>query len=161
MYFSTALKREAHSRGCRCTKSEEKSSEKPLRSSLDFWITFYEDLGPFLRAFGAHFAPQNARKNEPKNRSDFGGSLGGPLWIRFGEGGPSWRQGGGRGRVGKGIHPLPRIMVGPTKGRREGGRWTPSKRLAHGTWAGGLSLYLIMNYLYNSLYLWGSPPIMK
>ena len=73
VYLSTALKREANSRGCRGTKIEEKSSEKPLRSSFDFWSTFYEDLGPFLRAFWAHFVPQNACRNETKNRSDFGG----------------------------------------------------------------------------------------
>ena len=137
VYLSTAPRREANSRGCRGTKIEEKSSEKPLRSSFDFWITFYGDLGPFLRAFWTHFVPQKACRNETKNRSDFGGSLGGPLWIRMRSGGAEWRQGGGRGRVGKGINPLPRVMVGPTKGRREAGRWKPSKRLAHGTWAGG------------------------
>ncbi len=79
MYLSTALKREANSRGCRCTNIEGKSSEKPLRSSLGFWITCCEDFGPFLRAFWEHFAPQSVSRNGKKNRSDFGGVPGGSL----------------------------------------------------------------------------------
>ena len=70
-------------------QNRRKSSEKPLRSSLGFWITCCEDFGLFLRAFWEHFAPQSVSRNGKKNRSDFGGvpgglegSLGGPLWIR-------------------------------------------------------------------------------
>ena len=47
VYLSTALKREANSRGCRGTKIEEKSSLKPLWSSFGFWITFCENLDHF------------------------------------------------------------------------------------------------------------------
>ena len=49
----------------------------------------------------------------------------------------------GKGREGD-IHPLPRVVGTMEEGKMEGGRWkmeegcrTPSKRLAHGTWAGG------------------------
>ncbi len=63
-------------------------------------------------------------------------------WSKLAAGG--WP---GKGREGD-IHPLPRV-VGTMEGGRwkgEDGRWkmeegcrTPSKRLAHGTWAGGLN----------------------
>ncbi len=127
-------------------QNRRKSSEKPLRSSLGFWITCCEDFEPFLRAFWEPFAPQSVSRNGKKNRSDFGEVPGGALvdprdkssfrmeaggWPGKGrEGDKSPSQGHGRSDEGKG-----------DDGRSDEGKGDEEHLLDARPWAGGFLIY--------------------
>ncbi len=97
VYLSTAPRREANSRGCRGTKIKEKCVKTVPKVEGCKRIDFRRHFGAFWGHFWLLFGPKKHTKIRPKTRTENGGVLGGPKWIRvrsavFGPG-----SGGARG----------------------------------------------------------------